>query len=258
MPTALITGASAGIGHEFAVQLSARGHDLVVVARDVERLETVAATLRAAHGIRVEVLPADLSDRAALQTVADRVGDADRPVDVLVNNAGYGLRKRFVDNDAAAEEALFDVLARAVLVLSHAGATAMRSRGAGTIINVASVAGFMASGSYSAAKSYVTVFTEGLAGELAGTGVQVTALCPGFVTTEFQQRAGLSTPGPRFLWLSTERLVADCLDDVERGRVVSIPSPQYKAIVGLLRVAPRSLVRRQMRTVRMPSLRRSR
>lgn len=243
MPTSLITGATSGIGHEFAVQLASRGHDLVIVARDPARLEAVAQRLRADHRVQVEVLRADLSDRAQLQTVADRVADSAHPVDLLVNNAGYGLKGRFVDNDAAVEEALFDVLARAVLVLSHAAAQAMSSRGNGTIINVSSVAGFLALGTYSAAKSYVTVFSEGLSAELAGTGVRVTALCPGYVTTEFQQRAGLSTPGPGFLWLETQRLVTDCLADVERGKVVSVPSLQYKAVVGLLRVLPRSLVR---------------
>ena len=258
MPTSLITGATSGIGHEFAVQLASRGYDLVIVARDPARLEAVAQRLRADHRVQVEVLRADLSDRAQLQTVADRVADSAHPVDLLVNNAGYGLKGRFVDNDAAVEEALFDVLARAVLVLSHAAAQAMSSRGNGTIINVSSVAGFLALGTYSAAKSYVTVFSEGLSAELAGTGVRVTALCPGYVTTEFQQRAGLSTPGPGFLWLETQRLVTDCLADVERGKVVSVPSLQYKAAVGLLRVVPRPLLRRQMRTLRMPGLRRSR
>ena len=257
MPIALITGATSGIGYEFAVQLASRGHDLVIVARDEARLESVARRLRHDHRVEVEVLRADLSDRAQLQNVADRVADTDRPVDTLVNNAGYGLKGRFVDNDIALEEALFDVLARAVLVLSHAAARAMRSRGRGTIVNVSSVAGFLAMGTYSAAKSYVTVFSEGLSAELAGTGVRVTALCPGYVTTEFQQRAGLSTPGPDFLWLDTQRLVAACLADVERGRVISVPSLQYKAAVGLLRVVPRPLLRRRLRTLRRPSLRRA-
>ncbi|GAA2741259.1 hypothetical protein GCM10009868_06750 [Terrabacter aerolatus] len=147
-PTALVTGASAGIGHEFARQLAARGHDLVVVARDRARLDAVAAELTSTYAVRVEVLVADLSDRSALQAVADRVADPGRPVDVLVNNAGYGQRRSFLRNDVAVEEAAFDVLTRAVLVLSHAAGVAMRERGHGRIVNVSSVAGFIASGSY--------------------------------------------------------------------------------------------------------------
>jgi hypothetical protein len=249
-PTALVTGASAGIGHEFSRQLAARGHDVVLVARDQARLEAVAAELKSRYAVAAEVLVADLSDRSALQRVAGRVRDPERPVDVLVNNAGYGQRRSFLSNDLAAEEAAFDVLTRAVLVLSHAAGVAMRERGSGTIINVSSVAGFIASGSYSAAKAWVTTFSEGLASELAGSGVTVTALCPGFTNTEFQERAGISKPGPGFLWLDPVQLVSDCLDDVGRGRVVSVPGVQYKAIVGLLRVVPRSVVRRRARLVR--------
>ena len=246
-PTALVTGASAGIGREFARELAVRGHDLVVVARDAARLEELAAELTATHGVHVEVLVADLSDRVALGRVAERLSDEVRPVDVLVNNAGYGLKGSFLRNDVADEERMFDVLTRAVLVLSHAAARAMAARGSGSVVNVSSVAGWLASGSYSAAKSWVTVFTEGLSSELAGTGVTATALCPGFTRTEFQQRAGIGTPGPRFLWLDAPRLVRDCLDDVERGRVVSVPGAQYKAIAALLRVAPRPLLRRRLR-----------
>lgn len=246
-PIALVTGGTSGIGHEFAVQLAQRGHDLVLVARDVRRLEEVAAQLRSTYAAHVEVLPADLSVRSAVQRVADRLADPARPVDVLVNNAGYALKGRFLHNDIAVEERLLDVLTRAVLVLSHAAAGAMRERGTGTIINVSSVAGFLASGTYSAAKSWVTVFTEALATELAGSGVTATALCPGFTNTEFHERARLSKPGPAFLWLDTDALVRGCLDDVAKGRVVSVPSVQYKAIVGLLHLLPRSLVRSRAR-----------
>lgn len=250
MTTALITGATAGIGHEFAVQLARRNHHLVLVARDADRLERVAAELRAEHGVDVEVLPADLSDRDSLQRVADRVADTARPVEVLVNNAGYGLKGSFLANELGAEERLFDVLTRAVLVLSHAGARSMTAQGRGTIINVSSVAGFIASGTYSAAKSWVTVFTEGLSTELAGTGVTATVLCPGFTETEFHQRASLGKPGPAFMWLDATELVSTCLADVARGRVVSVPGAQYKAIVGLLRLLPRSVVRGRARVVR--------
>lgn len=244
MTTALITGATAGIGREFATQLAQRRHDLVLVARDVERLDRVADELRSRHGVEVEVLPADLSDRAQLEVVADRLADGDRPVDVLVNNAGYGLKGRFLHNEVGDEEQLFDVLTRAVLVLSHAAAKAMATRGHGSIINVSSVAGFIAGGTYSAAKSFTTVFTEGLASELRGTGVTATALCPGFTRTEFHERARLRMDSlPGFMWLEAPGLVSACLDDVERGRVVSVPGVQYKALVGLLRLLPRSVVR---------------
>lgn len=244
MSTSVITGATAGIGREFATQLAARGDDLVIVARDGARLETLAAELTSTHGVEVEVLPADLSDRAALEGVADRLRDADRPVDLLVNNAGYGLASPFVETEIEQEEALLDVLVRAVLVLSHAGARGMVARGHGRIINVSSVAAYITSGTYSAAKSWVTVFSESLAGQLAGSGVSVTALCPGFVRTEFHERAGMTTgdrSGP--LWLDASDLVRDALADAERGRVLSVPSPQYKALVSVVRHLPRAVLR---------------
>ena len=254
MTTSLVTGATAGIGREFAVQLAARGDDLVLVARDVPRLEALAAELRSAHGVDVEVLPADLTDRAALGAVAERVASAERPVDLLVNNAGFSLKGSFLDHDLADEEAQFDVLARAVLVLSHAAGRAMRERGHGAIVNVSSVASFIASGTYSASKSFVTVFSEGLASELAGTGVTVTALCPGFTHTEFHQRADVDMSRlPEFVWLDAPRLVRDALADVAKGKVVSVPSPLYKAAVAALRVVPRPLVRSLSRSAHRPS-----
>ena len=204
----------------------------------------MAAELAARHRVDVEVLPADLSDRAQLERVAERLRDTARPVDLLVNNAGYSLGSRFVDSPVEAEEQLLDVLVRAVLVLSHAAATTMVGRGRGQVINVSSVAGLTASGTYAAAKSYVTTFTESLSGQLAGTGVQVMALLPGYVRTEFHERAGIdkgSRSGP--FWLDASDLVRQALADAERGRVVSIPSAQYKAVVALARHIPRALVR---------------
>jgi short-subunit dehydrogenase len=253
MSTALVTGATSGIGLSFAHQLAERGHDVVLVARDRARLENVSDDLRAKYRVSTEILVADLSDRAETGKVAERLADQARPVDLLVNNAGYSLKRRFLDNDIEAEEALFDVLGRAVLVLSHAAANAMRKRGHGAIVNVSSVAGQIASGPYSAVKSFVTVFTEGLATELAGTGVTATALLPGFTHTEFHQRAGVTmTSIPEFMWLDADTLVRDCLDDVAKGRVVSVPGAQYKAIVGALRVLPRGLVRSRARKAHRP------
>ncbi|HEV7147649.1 MAG TPA: SDR family oxidoreductase [Pedococcus sp.] len=253
MSTALVTGATAGIGLSFAHQLAERGHDVVLVARDRARLENVSDELRAKYGVSTEILVADLSDRADTGKVAERVADQARPVDLLVNNAGYSLKKRFLDNDIAEEETVFDVLCRAVLVLSHAGANAMRQRGHGAIVNVSSVASYITAGPYSAEKSFVTVFTEGLSSELAGSGVTATALCPGFTRTEFHDRAGLNMSRlPGFVWLNADRLVRDCLADVAKGKVVSVPGAQYKLAVAALRVLPRSLVRKRARTVHRP------
>ncbi|MGN6415820.1 SDR family NAD(P)-dependent oxidoreductase [Flexivirga sp.] len=244
MATALVTGASAGIGKTFATQLAQRGHDLVLVARTESRLQELKEQLEERYSIAAEVLAADLSDRLDIQLVADRLADAERPVDLLVNNAGFGLKKPFLRNEIRAEEEMLTVLVRAVTVLSHAAALAMRARRRGAIINVSSVAGFMASGTYSAAKSYVTVFSEGLSSELRGTGVTVTALCPGFTRTEFHARAGIKGHGiPDFMWLQADSLVKECLDDVDRGKVVSIPGAQYKVAATALRVLPRPVVR---------------
>lgn len=245
MGTALVTGASAGLGREFAEQLAGRGHDLVLVARDAARLEDVAGELRGRYAVCVEVLSADLAERGQLQEVVDRLADRGRPVDLLVNNAGFGSRKGFVRNDLAEEERALDVMVRAVMVLSHAAAGGMRESGHGAILNVSSVAGFAVMGHYSAIKSYVTVFSEALATELAPHGVLVTAVCPGFVRTEFHQRAEMNMSRlPDRLWLSAPDVVREALDDLARGRAVSVPSAAYKGLVGFLRVAPRGVVRR--------------
>lgn len=242
--TALVTGATAGLGRELAEQLAAKGCGLVLVARTAGRLEEAAAEIRARHGVPVEVLVADLGDREDLGRVADRVGSAERPVHVLVNNAGFGLGTPFVATDLADEERLLDVLVRAPLVLSHTAARAMVGRGSGRIVNVSSVAGFMASGSYAAAKSYLTVLTESLAGQLVGTGVTSTVACPGYVRTEFHERAGIdkgARSGP--FWLDASRVVGEVLDDAAAGKVVSVPSRRYALVVQALRHLPRRVLR---------------
>lgn len=248
MATALITGASAGLGLEFAWQLATARHDLVLVARDAERLEEVARQIRAAAGVRVEVLPADLSDPVDLDRVADRVRaegtDGRHPVGLLVNNAGFGLHQPFVGGDVARELNALDVMVRAVLVLSHAAAEQMTARDRGAILNVASIAALSASGTYSAAKAWVRTFTEGLAAELAGTSVTATALCPGLTHTEFHERAGLDYGDvPGIAWLTADHVVRVALADVRRGAVLSTPSLRYRALAGALRVMPRGLVR---------------
>jgi len=251
MGTALVTGATAGLGLEFVWQLATARHDVVVVARDTDRLDQVAAQVRAAAGVRVEVLPADLSVPEDLDRVAERLavtgeeeGDDRRPVGLLVNNAGFATAQSFVRGDLGRELAALDVMVRAVVVLSHAAARQMTSRGRGAVLNVASVAALTAGGTYSAAKAYVRTFTEGLAVELQGTGVTATVVCPGFVRTEFHDRAGLDpTTIPEAGWLDAPSVVAEALADVRRGAVISTPSVRYKAASALLRLAPRAAVR---------------
>ncbi len=246
MSTSLVTGATAGIGHEFARQLAARGDDLVLVARDTARLEEVAADLRSTYGVQVEVLPADLTDPAQLATVETRLADRARPVDLLVNNAGFGLKQGFLDNDIETEQRQQDVLVRAVLRLSHAALGGMVERGRGGVINVSSVAAFLPRGTYSAAKAWVNSFSAWAHNEYADRGVAVMALCPGFVKTEFHQRLGVDrdSSAPKALWLEADRLVRDALTDFDQGKAMSIPSKRYKAIVTGTRVVPGGLLQR--------------
>ncbi len=246
MSTSLVTGATAGIGHEFAVQLAARGDDLVLVARDTARLELVAADLRASYGVAVEVLSADLTDLDQLRRVEARLADRDAPVDLLVNNAGFGLKGGFLDNDIEVEQAQQDVLVRAVLRLTHAALGGMVDRGRGGVINVSSVAAFLPRGTYSAAKAWVNSFSEWAHNEYADRGVTVMALCPGFVKTEFHERLGVNRDesAPKQLWLEADRLVSEALDDFDHGKVMSIPSKRYKAIVTTSRIVPRPVLQK--------------
>lgn len=241
MGTALITGATSGIGLAFARTLARRGHDLVLVARDRERLDVVAAELRG-HRVEVEVLAADLADRSQLALVEERLRSA--PVEILVNNAGFGVPQKFSTGDLDAEQQMLDVLVTAVMRLTHAALPGMIARGSGAVLNVSSVAGWITGGTYSAAKAWVTVFSESLSIELAGTGVHVTAVCPGYTHTEFHQRASMEMDAvPEWMWLDTQDVVDRALIDVRKGRPVSVAGPQYKALSLAAQYLPRPLVR---------------
>ncbi|MDX6226243.1 MAG: uncharacterized protein QOE64_2619 [Frankiales bacterium] len=232
MPTALVTGATAGIGAAFARQLAAEGHALVLVARDRARLESMAASLPT----RAEVLPADLASEKGCAAVEARLAAG---VDVLVNNAGLGVHGRLLKASVEDELRMFDVNTRAVLRLMLAALPSMVARGSGDVVNVSSVAGFTARGTYSATKAYVTTLSRAAQVDLAGTGVRVCAVCPGFTHTEFHDRAGMNmTRLPSWAWLSAERVVGEGLRDLRRGRSVSIPSRRYKAAVALTRLVP--------------------
>ena len=225
--------------------LAERGHDLILVARTQERLDDVADQLRSRHHIAVETLSADLAVRAELDHVAARLADPARPVDILVNNAGFGIHDRFTASDIDDEQQLLDVLVVAVMRLSHAALPGMIERGRGQLINVSSVAGWITGGTYSAAKAWVTVFTEGLGGELAGTGVTATAVCPGFTHTEFHERAEMDMSGlPEWLWLSADQVVRQALRDADRGRLISVAGRKYEALSLAAQYLPRPLVRR--------------
>jgi hypothetical protein len=246
MPTALVTGPTSGIGRAFAEALAAEGHDLILVSRDEARLQATADELTAAHGIAAEVFAADLSDLADTRRVEERI--ALGPVDVLVNNAGFSLRRTFPDNDVEQEQQSMDVLVRAVMRLTHAALGPMLEAGRGDIVNVSSVAGFTVRGTYAAHKAWVTNFSNWAGIRYRSRGVRVMALCPGFVHTEFHQRMDADMSGIKdWMWLDAEPVVQSALKDLRAGKTVSIPTARYKVLARLARIAPRSLVEKAAR-----------
>ncbi|MGY0069256.1 SDR family NAD(P)-dependent oxidoreductase [Streptomyces sp. QTS137] len=243
MTTALITGSTAGIGAAFARRLAADGHDLVLVARDLGRLREQATELHDRHGIEAEVLSADLSEDKGIEAVAERLGDRRNPVDLLVNNAGFGNKGRYLEVSVADELRMLKVHCEAVLRLTTAAVEAMRERGRGGVVNVASTAAFVPRGTYGASKAWVVQFTQGAAQDLAGNGVRLMALCPGFVRTEFHERAGMGTDNiPNWMWLDADKVAEAALADLARGRTVSIPDPRYKALMGVAKLVPRGVL----------------
>lgn len=250
MPTALITGATSGIGAEFAKQLAARGENLVLIARNAGRLADQAVQLQETYGVNVETLRADIGDRADLLQVANRLSSKDQPIDMLVNNAGFGFNTTLLDPDWSVHEAALNVMGLSVLVLGGAAGRAMAARGHGTIINVASLAAWISQGGYSPVKAYVKSYSEGLANELHGTGVTVTALCPGWVRTEFHERADIKTAGiPSWVWVEADRCVKEALTHAQAGKVISLPTKRWKIAAFTLQHLPGSAVRRVSRAL---------
>lgn len=237
--TALVTGASAGLGLEFAKQLAAQGHDLVLVARNASRLAETAEDLRQRYGVMAEVLPADLTQEDDVAAVVERLEDTARPVGILVNNAGIGLLHNFEDNDAAAEVNHLKLHVETSMVLAHAALRGMLEHGEGRIVNVASVAAFLPRGTYSAAKAWLVSFSKWANMAYRKRGIKVTAVAPGFTHTEFHDRMGMDkSVAPAWTWLRAERVVREGLADNERGKAVSIPSKRYKVVAAVAKVAP--------------------
>lgn len=245
MATALVTGATAGIGAAYAELLAKAGFDLVLVARDLPRLNTVANNLKKSYKIKVETIKADLTKPMQLANVEKRLANAAKPIEVLINNAGFGIKDSFLDSELKREQELLDVLVTAPMRLTHAVLPIMVKRNSGIVVNVSSIASWIAGGTYSSAKSYLTVFSEYLNNELKGTKVKVSALCPGFTRTEFHQRGKMRMTGlPNFMWLDANKLVAKSWSDAQKNKAVSVPGFQYKTLAIIAQYAPRPLVRK--------------
>lgn len=233
---ALVTGASVGLGREFALQLAANGYNLVLVSRDGEALERVADSAHTRWGVSTEILPANLLDPDERQGVVARLRREESPIDMLVNNAGFGVSGQLHDTDWSVEKDHLDIHVTVPLHLTHQVVPGMRQRGRGRVIVVSSVAAFLSRGAYSAAKRYWVTMAKSLTASYRSENVAVTAVCPGFTRTEFHQRMGMETGGiPRFAWLSAERVVSQGLRDSFRGQAVSIPTRRYR---GFARLAP--------------------
>ena len=240
---ALVTGATSGIGESFTRLLAENNYNIVLVARDMPRLQERARELEAKFRVETHIIQADLSTDAGCAAVEHYI--VNNQVDVLINNAGFGLNKAFTISDLDAEQQMFDVLIRTPMRLMHVALPLMKQRNKGVIINVSSVAGYIAGGSYSAAKSYLTVISESLHTELAGTNIRISALCPGFTRTEFHQRGRMSMKGlPSFMWLDSDKLVAKAWSDALKGEAVSIPGWQYQLLVFVIQTLPRSIIRK--------------
>jgi len=248
MTTALVTGATAGIGRAFVDALAARGDDVVLVARDGDRLESIAAEIRDTHHVDATPLVADLLDEGGLAVVEARLRNAADPVDLLVNNAGMGTFGTFADLDVAREDRSIRLNVLALMRLSHAALDSMLKRRSGAIVNLSSLAAYQPdpwSATYGATKAWVLSFSHALHEETRGTGVHVMALCPGYTHTEFHDRAGLGhTALPEFVWQTPEQVVAVALRDLDRGRALSIPGALNKVLSAVTSVSPAGVSRR--------------
>jgi short-subunit dehydrogenase len=245
----LITGGTSGIGAAYARNFAARGYDLVLVARDAARLRETATELTSTFGIEVETISADLAVRADVDHVAARLETGARPIDVFINNAGFGMRSRLVDADTSEHERAIDVMIKAVLLLGGAAGRGMTVRGHGRIANTGSMSAWISQGNYSAIKAWVTAYSEALGVQLAGTGVTVTNISPGWVRTEFHDRAGIRNSIPSWVWVDADTMARLSIDDILKGKAQSVPTVKWKLATFFVRHAPRSVIRLISRTL---------
>lgn len=241
--TALVTGASSGIGDAFARQLAREGWDLVVVARNVSALDELARELEKHHGVTVDVLAADLMVAEDRARVVNRILSEQDVIEMVVNNAGFGTSGPVSDQTTESQVGMVELNIAAVVDLSCAAVQAMKPRGRGSILNVSSIGGFQASPGfavYAATKAFVTSFTTALHEELRGSGINVTTLCPGFTRTDFQNRAGgfEATTLPDFVWQQPAQVAEAALAGLAKNRAVVIPGVLNKSTVGLVKVLP--------------------
>ncbi len=242
-PVTVITGASAGLGVEFARQCAARGEALVLVARRRDRLEALKAEL----GGDVHVIAADLSERAAAASLIAQVEAEGLAVDTLINNAGFGLAGKFWTAPLGRLSEMIDLNCRTLMELCHLALPAMRERGQGAILNVASTAAFQAGPNmavYYASKAFVLSFTEALHHELKGSGIRVTCLCPGPTTSEFGEVAGSKSPALERIKGPAAPVVRAGLKGLDRGKAIVIPGAPNKITAQINRILPRAVVRR--------------
>ncbi len=242
---ALVTGASSGIGKAFAELLAAAGTDLVVVARNRQRLTDLAIALRTSFKREVEVIEADLEDRGQLARVEARLRERG-DIDLLVNNAGYGHTGPFGELAPERSQGQIDCNVTALTRLAHAALQNMISARRGAILNVASGAAFLPTPGlavYAATKAYVLSFTQALHEEVRGDGIKVSVVCPGFTRTEFQQRAKYDTRSiPNMAWQTPEQVAREALTALRAGKVICVPGIQNKLTMGLVSLIPRSAI----------------
>jgi short-subunit dehydrogenase len=258
---ALITGGSSGIGLEFSRQLAADHYNVILASRDEDKLAVAARQLRQEYQVEVETISVDLANAKDVERLIARICDENRPVEMLVNDAGFAVHDSLLTEDTSRQMAAFAVMAEAILKLSGAAARTMIARGEGRIINVASTSAWLFAGNYSALKRWVVVYTESLALELRGTGVAATVVCPSWVKTNFHRSAGVDRPDvPRWLWVSAKTVVKSALSASSRGKSHIVPTFRWKVAVCILKHCEpfARLVSKKMVTKRLAELERKR